>query len=90
MYNLQVVNCKLTTTIIIMEHYGQRGKLLTDGTFKRFEPYKVSKTVTTKHSKTFLGFKVPGTEWTTSRVVTETKVRETDMGNKIDPKAQTP
>ena len=67
----------------------ETGNLKTDGTFEKFEPYQVSKKVTTKHWKTFLGFKVPGTEWTTTKTVTETKVKVTDLGNKIDPNAQT-
>lgn len=63
----------------------ETGNLKTDGTFKKFEPYQVSKVVTT--FKTFFGFKVPFTEKT--KTVTETKVKVTDLGKKIDPKAQT-
>jgi hypothetical protein len=63
----------------------ETGNLKTDGTFKKFEPYQVSKVVTT--FKTFFGFKVPCTEKT--KTVTETKVKVTDLGKKIDPKVQT-
>jgi len=61
---------------------GETGLLVTDGTFIKYEPYQVSKQVTTY--QTFLGFRVPFTTKTTT--VTETKVKATDLGRTIDPK----
>ena len=62
----------------------ETGKLKTDGTFKRFEPYDVSVTRIIKEQHSFLFFK-----WTTSKKITttETKVKETNLGNTIDPSA---
>ena len=60
----------------------ETGRLKTDGTFKKFEPYEVSvsREIVKEHS--FLFFRWTSTEKVTS---TETKVKVTDLGNTIDP-----
>ena len=64
----------------------ETGRLITTGTFKKFEPYQVKTTITTKTKHSFLFFK-----WTTTsqKTTTETKAKVTDLGNTIDPKTQT-
>jgi hypothetical protein len=65
----------------------ETGNLLTDGTFKKYEAYTVTKTVKVKENYGLFGF----TFWskTVTKKVTETKVKETDLGKKVDPKAVT-
>ena len=60
----------------------ETGRLKTDGTFKKFEPYEesVSREIVKEHS--FLFFRWTSTEKVTSTV---TKVKVTDLGDTIDP-----
>ena len=61
----------------------ETGRLRTDGTFIKYEPYTVTTTVTTTTPHKFLGF----TLWKSvdKKTTTETKVKSTDVGNTIDP-----
>ena len=60
----------------------ETGRLKTDGTFKKFEPYTVTKTTVVKEIHSFLFIK-----WTKYKQVQtdEIKVKITDLGKTIDP-----